>query len=353
MLWCVFDLPTLKTEIADLESKTADPRFWDDHNSAQSMMRRLAETNQTVSMWEQLAQQAQSSVELLKLAYEEGDQGLVASLEHDVSEMLATVDRQEFELLFSEEHDHHNAIIAIHAGAGGTDSQDWASMLLRMYIRWADAEKFSPEILDISSGEEAGVKSVTVELTGRNAYGYAKVERGVHRLVRISPFDSTHGRHTSFALVEVLPEAETDTDITINADDLVIDTFKASGAGGQHVQKNSTAVRITHSPSGIVVSCQNQRSQLQNKEAALRILKARLMEREQLRRAKERQELKGAHVAAEWGNQIRSYILHPYKLVKDHRTGYESTDPESVLDGALTPLIHSYLLSTIKNTASD
>ncbi len=353
MSWCVFDLPSLKTEIPDLESKTTDPQFWDDPNSAQNMMRRLAEANQTVSMWENLAQQAQSTLELLKLAYEEGDQNLAESLEHDVREMLVIVDRQEFELLFNEEHDHRNAIIAIHAGAGGTDSQDWASMLLRMYIRWAETEKFNPEILDVSSGEEAGVKSATVELTGRNAYGYAKGERGVHRLVRISPFESTHGRHTSFALVEVLPEAEANTDITINADDLVIDTFKASGAGGQHVQKNSTAVRITHSPSGIVVSCQNQRSQLQNKEAALRILKARLMEREQQRREKERQELKGAHIAAEWGNQIRSYILHPYKLVKDHRTGYESTDPESILDGELTPLIHAYLLSTIKNPTTN
>ena len=221
-------------------------------------------------------------------------------------------------------------------------------MLLRMYTRWAERRGFKAQVLDISQGEEAGVKSATIELTGAHAYGYAKAERGVHRLVRLSPYDAAHARHTSFALVEVLPEAEGDVDVHIDPDDLRIDVFKASGAGGQHVQKNSTAVRITHGPSGLVVSCQNERSQLQNKESALKILRSRLMQRALIERAEERAKLKGEHVAAGWGNQIRSYVLHPYKMVKDHRSGYESTNPELVLDGELDPLMRTYLLSSVE-----
>ena len=225
-------------------------------------------------------------------------------------------------------------------------------MLVRMYTRWAEHRGYKASVLDLSPGEEAGIKSATLELTGPYAYGYAKAERGVHRLVRLSPYDAAHARHTSFALVEVLPEAEGDVDIQIDPDDLHIDVFRASGAGGQHVQKNSTAVRITHVPSGLVVSCQNERSQLQNKEVALKILRSRLMEQELERRAAERAKLKGEHVSAGWGNQIRSYILHPYKLVKDHRTGQESTDPEGVLDGTLDPFIRTYLLSTVDQGAA-
>jgi peptide chain release factor 2 len=221
-------------------------------------------------------------------------------------------------------------------------------MLLRMYTRWAERRGYKAQVLDLSTGEEAGIKSVTIEISGDHAYGYSKAERGVHRLVRLSPFDAAHARHTSFALVEVLPEAEGDVDVQIDPDDLQIDTFKASGAGGQHVQKNSTAVRITHRPSGVVVSCQNERSQLQNKEAALKILRSRLMVIALRERAEERAKLKGEHIAAGWGNQIRSYILHPYKMVKDHRTGYESTNPELVLDGELDPLIRTYLISSVE-----
>jgi peptide chain release factor 2 len=217
-----------------------------------------------------------------------------------------------------------------------------------MYTRWAERRGYKAQVLDLSTGEEAGIKSVTIEISGDHAYGYSKAERGVHRLVRLSPFDAAHARHTSFALVEVLPEAEGDVDVQIDPDDLQIDTFKASGAGGQHVQKNSTAVRITHRPSGVVVSCQNERSQLQNKEAALKILRSRLMVIALRERAEERAKLKGEHIAAGWGNQIRSYILHPYKMVKDHRTGYESTNPELVLDGELDPLIRTYLISSVE-----
>jgi peptide chain release factor 2 len=221
-------------------------------------------------------------------------------------------------------------------------------MLFRMYTRWAERAGYKAEVLDLSEGEEAGIKSVTIEITGQHAYGYAKAERGVHRLVRQSPFDSAHARHTSFALIEVLPEAEGDVDVQIDPDDLKIDVFKASGAGGQHVQKNSTAVRITHGPSGLVVSCQNERSQLQNKEVALKILRSRLMEIAIRERLEERAKLKGDHIAAGWGNQIRSYVLHPYKMIKDHRSGFESTNPELVLDGELTPLMRAYLLSSVE-----
>ena len=220
-------------------------------------------------------------------------------------------------------------------------------MLMRMYTRWAERRGYKAEILDLSTGEEAGIKSATIEITGAHAYGYAKAERGVHRLVRLSPYDAAHARHTSFALIEVLPEAEGNVEVQINPDDLQIDTFKASGAGGQHVQKNSTAVRITHAPSGLVVSCQNERSQLQNKEAALKILRARLMAIALRERAEERAKLKGDHVAAGWGNQIRSYVLHPYKMVKDHRTGFESTNPDLILDGELNALMQAYLLSSV------
>ena len=313
-------------------------------------MRQLARLKETVDAWRSLEQRVRTNQELLSLAEEEGDQSLIETLAQEMEETIQEVDHREVELVLSGEYDDRNALIAIHAGAGGTESQDWTQMLLRMYGRWAERKGYQSELLDLSPGEEAGVKSATLEVTGPCAYGYAKAERGVHRLVRLSPFDSAHLRHTSFALVEVLPEAKGNVDITINPDDLRIDVFRASGAGGQHVQKNSTAVRMTHLPTGLVVSCQNERSQLQNKETALKILRARLMDRELERRAQERAQLKGEHVAAGWGNQIRSYVLHPYKMVKDHRTDYESSSPETVLDGDLDPLIQAYLLSRVERS---
>ena len=310
-------------------------------------MRRLARLKETIAKWQSLEERAHTTLGLIDLALEDDDLGMLESLGQEAQGLFYEASRSELELTLSGEYDMRNAILAIHAGAGGTDSQDWAEMLLRMYTRWADHQGFHPQILDISPGEEAGIKSATLELTGLNSYGYAKAERGVHRLVRLSPYDAAHARHTSFALVEVLPEAEGELEVIIGPDDLEIDTFRASGAGGQHVQKNSTAVRITHIPTGIVASCQNERSQLQNKEAALRILKARLMQRLVEQRAKEREELKGEHIAAEWGNQIRSYVLHPFKLVKDHRSGYETSSAEQVLDGELEPFVQAYLLQSI------
>ncbi|RME42685.1 MAG: peptide chain release factor 2, partial [Chloroflexi bacterium] len=240
-----------------------------------------------------------------------------------------------------------DAILAIHAGAGGTESQDWAQMLLRMYLRWAQNHGYRTEVIDQTEGEEAGIKSVTVQVSGRYAYGYLKAERGVHRLVRLSPFDASNRRHTSFALVEVMPLIDDDIEIEIDPNDLRIDTFRASGAGGQHVNKTSSAVRIVHEPTGIVVQCQNERSQLQNRETAMRVLRARLLELELEKREEEQARLKGEHVDAGWGNQIRSYVLHPYQMVKDHRTGYETGKAQAVLDGDLDPFILAYLKSQV------
>ncbi len=310
-------------------------------------MRRIAALRSKAERWLGLAERVRTAVELMQMAQEAGDEAMLTELAEESRALLSEADNLELELVLAGPYDDHNAILAIHAGAGGTESQDWAQMLLRMYSRWGEQHRFKANVLESSAGEEAGIKSATLELTGPFAYGYAKAERGVHRLVRLSPFDAAHARHTSFALVEVLPEAESDVELVIGPDDITIETFKASGPGGQHVQKSSTAVRITHHATGLVVSCQNERSQLQNKETALKILRARLIAAQLKRQVEERAALKGAHIAAEWGNQIRSYVLQPYKLVKDHRTNTESTNPDQVLDGAIDPFIRAHLLSEV------
>ncbi|MDO8613941.1 MAG: peptide chain release factor 2, partial [Dehalococcoidia bacterium] len=325
----------------------AQPGFWDDPNEAQKVMRRLADAREQVDVWRGAETKARDTLELLRLAESEGDDALAAAVAADVDKLLAEMDTLELTLALSGEYDRRNAILAIHAGAGGTDSQDWTEMLLRMYLRWAEKRDYRTAMLDMTPGEEAGIKSVTIEITGRNAYGYLRAERGVHRLVRLSPYDAAHARHTSFALVEVLPEVESASEVNLDPDDLRIDVFRASSKGGQNVQKNATAVRITHIPSGLTVSCQNERSQHRNKESALKVLEARLLERELAQRAEEKARLKGDHVSAAWGNQIRSYVLHPYKMVKDHRTGYETSDAEGVLDGELEPLLSAYQKATI------
>jgi peptide chain release factor 2 len=306
-------------------------------------MRLLAQVKEMVETWRDLEQQTADLLGLLELSADGQDQALLAEIEGEAGKLLERLKRLEFQLYLSGEYDRKNAILAIHAGAGGTESQDWVEMLLRMYLRWAEKRGYQHELLDLTPGEEAGIKSVVAQVSGDYAYGYLKAEKGVHRLVRISPFDAAHRRHTSFALVEVMPEVEEAVEVTINPDDLKIDVFRASSAGGQNVQKVSTAVRITHLPTGIVVSCQNERSQLQNKETALKILRARLMEMELQKKEEERARLKGEHLTAGWGNQIRSYVLHPYALVKDHRTGYESTNPGATLEGELDPFIEEYL----------
>ena len=281
------------------------------------------------------------------LVLAEEESSLMAEVEPRIAGLASLLDGMELEMAFSGEYDDHNAILSIHAGAGGTESQDWAEMLLRMYLRWAERRNFQAEILDTTPGEEAGVKSVTVEFRGSYAFGYLKSEHGVHRLVRLSPFDSDHARHTSFALVEVLPEALGDVDIQIKQEDLKLDVFRSSGPGGQNVQKTSTAVRITHLPTGVVVTCQSERSQHQNREIALKILQARLLEMELARRDEEKARLKGKRIEAGWGNQIRSYVLHPYKMVKDHRTDYQTGNTEAVLDGELDGFITAYLRSLV------
>ena len=300
-----------------------------------------------VEQWGGLERQAGSIDDLLTLALEERDNSLVDTLAEDIGRLAEKLDNLEYKLVLAGEFDRGNAIVAIHAGAGGVESQDWTRMLMRMYIRWAERQRFESSVLDASPGDEGGIKSTVLQLSGEYAYGFLKAERGVHRLVRLSPFDADHARHTSFALVEVLPEAEEGVDVTIAPGDVKIEVFRAGGAGGQNVQKNSTAVRITHLLTGIKVSCQNERSQYQNKAIATRILLARLMEREMRLRAEEVARLKGQHISPEWGNQIRSYVLHPYKMVKDHRTGFETSDAEAVLDGDIDGFMSSYLTSTL------
>jgi len=306
-------------------------------------MRELTELRDTVDLWRRIQRQIDDDKGLLELAIAENDADLGAQIDQSTQELSKEIDQLEFQLMLSGQYDKRPAILAIHAGAGGTEAQDWAQMLLRMYLRWGERHGYKTEILDETPGEEAGIKSVTIELRGPYAYGYLKSERGVHRLVRLSPFDAAHRRHTSFALVEVMPEPEEAAKVQINPDDLRIDVFRSSGAGGQNVQKTSTAVRVTHIPSGIVVTCQNERSQLQNRETALTILAARLAEIEEQKRESERLAIKGEHVEAGWGNQIRSYVLHPYNMVKDHRTNSETSNPTAVLDGEIDPFMESYL----------
>jgi peptide chain release factor 2 len=308
-------------------------------------MRRLAEQKKTVEQWRNLEKKTADIAELINLATEESDTSFTQEIENDIENLVTLLDRLELELAFSSEYDSRNAIIDIHAGAGGTESQDWADMLLRMYLRWAERRGYEAEILDESRGEEGGIKNVTIGVTGGYAFGYLKSEHGVHRLVRLSPFDSDHARHTSFVLVEIMPEAEENTDINIVPDDLKIETYRSSGAGGQNVQKVSSAVRITHLPTGLVVTCQTERSQHQNKAIAMRILYSRILEKELEKQAEERAKLKGKRIEAGWGNQIRSYVLHPYKMVKDHRTGYETSNPEAVLSGELDDFLTAYLRS--------
>jgi len=302
-------------------------------------MKKLSSLREEVHDWEKLQQRIADLLDLAKME----DASLLPEIEQEVDDLRKILEQKELNTLLSGPYDQGNALLAIHAGAGGTDSQDWAAMLQRMYLRWAERSGYATEILDMTEGEEAGIKSVTIAVNGKYAYGYLKSEKGVHRLVRLSPFDAAHRRHTSFALVEVLPEIEDDEEIVINPDDLRIDIFKSSGAGGQNVQKNATAVRLLHLPTGIIVTCQNERSQIQNRENAFRVLRARLAALKQEQQEKELEALRGEYQKAEWGSQIRSYVLHPYQLVKDHRTDYETGNTQAVLDGELDGFIEAYL----------
>jgi len=308
-------------------------------------MRQLSEQRKVVQRWRMLEKKTADITELISLAEE--DTSLQAEIQSEIGAIASRLDELELEMAFSSEYDARNAILTIHAGAGGTESQDWAEMLLRMYLRWAERRGYKAEILDISPGDEAGIKSAVIGINGDYACGYLKSEHGVHRLVRLSPFDADHARHTSFVLVEVIPEAESDIDARIEPDDLKVDVFRSSGPGGQHMQKTSSAVRLTHLPTGLTVTCQSERSQHQNKETALKILQARLLELELAKRAEERAKLKGKRITAGWGNQIRSYVLQPYKMVKDHRTDYQTSNTDAVLDGELDGFITAYLRSSM------
>jgi len=310
-------------------------------------MRRLGVKKNLVNAWRELEKGVVDLREMIVLAIEEEDHSLEEEIQRELKKLSSRFDQLESQQLFTGDYDSRNAMVTLHAGAGGTESQDWANMLLRMYLRWAERHNYKAEVLDVSPGEEAGIKSAILEIKGDYVYGYLKSEHGVHRLVRLSPFDADHARHTSFVLVEVLPEAEGMVDIKMAPEDLRIDTFRSSGPGGQHMQKTSSAVRITHLPTGLVATCQGQRSQHQNKEAALRILYSRLLELNREKKEAERARLKGERIEAGWGNQIRSYVLHPYKMVKDHRTDYEVHNAEAVLDGELDGFITNYLRSQV------
>ena len=310
-------------------------------------MQKLRGKKKLVNTWRELEKEASDLQEMIVLAIGEEDYSLKEEIQLELKKLNSRFEQLESQQLFTGDYDSRNAMLALHAGAGGTESQDWANMLLRMYLRWAEQHDYKAEVLDVSPGEEAGIKSAILEIKGDYVYGYLKGEHGVHRLVRLSPFDADHARHTSFVLVEVLPEAEETVDVKIAPEDLRIDTFRSSGPGGQHMQKTSSAVRITHLPTGLIATCQGQRSQHQNKEAALRVLYSRLLELERGKKEEERTRLKGKRIEAGWGNQIRSYVLHPYKMVKDHRTDYEVHDAEAVLDGELDGFITDYLRSQV------
>ena len=319
------------------------PGFWDDQRAAQKVLREAEALRDESTLWRGLEKRADDLLELVALLEESPDPETEADVDREAGLLAAEFERERTLLLFSGDYDTKNAVISISAGAGGTEATDWAEMLLRMYLRWAERHRFRAQILDSTEGEQAGIKSATVEVTGRFAYGWLRVERGVHRLVRISPYDAQKRRQTTFALIEVMPEADEDVEIELNWDEIRTDTFRSSGAGGQHVQKTESAIRLTHIPTGIVVTCQNERSATQNKELAIRVLKSRLLELELEKREEELRKLRGEHVTAGWGNQIRSYVLHPYQMVKDLRSSHETSNTGGVLDGDLDAFMQAEL----------
>lgn len=344
----LFDLDAKEKEIADLDQQTLEADFWSDQKKAQATIRKRNSIKDIVDSFASLHEALVSLNESADVLKTDFDEELMELAEEEYTELEKTFDLFEMKVLLSHEYDHSNAILEIHPGAGGTESCDWASMLYRMYTRYAEKHGFKVSVLDYQPGEEAGIKSVTFLIEGDKAYGYLKSEKGVHRLVRISPFDSGARRHTSFASLEVMPQFNEEIEIEIKPEDLIIETKRASGAGGQHINKTDSAIRMVHKPTGIVATCQSGRSQIQNREEALRILKSRLYQREIEEQEKKIAQLKGVQMANEWGSQIRNYVLHPYSLVKDVRTGYETSQVQTVLDGGLDEFIFAYLKSQVQ-----
>jgi len=338
----IFELDRLHKDAGELERETQADNFWNDNNRARVVLKRLNIIKKTIVDWETLKKEIDDTDELMALTGS-GDDSIIDEINTQTQLIVKRLEDFELRSFLSNEEDSLDAILSIHPGAGGTESQDWASMLLRMYLRWAENHGFQTEMMDYQSGEEAGIKSATLEVKGEYAYGFLRSESGVHRLVRISPFDANKRRHTSFASVFIYPEANEEINIEINPDDLKIDTYRASGAGGQHVNKTSSAVRITHMPSGIVVQCQSERSQHKNRESALKVLKARLYQKALEEERAKKDEISASKKKIEWGSQIRSYVFQPYNLVKDHRTDYETSNISAVMDGDIDEFIHSFL----------
>lgn len=344
-----FDLEDLEEQIAALESRMSDPSFWDDSSKAQVVIDKSNQLKSQFEIFNRLVNEEEELLLMYEMVSEEEDAEMKKDLEDNFQAFKKKIEDFELSQLLSDEYDQNNAILELHPGAGGTESQDWGSMLLRMYTRWAESKGYQVETLDYQSGDEAGIKSVTILVKGFNAFGYLKSERGVHRLVRISPFDSNSRRHTSFCSVDVMPELTDDVSIDLKSDDLKIDTFKASGAGGQHINKTESAVRITHLPTGVVVSSQAQRSQIKNREQAMSMLKAKLYQIEEEKKEQEAAAIRGEQKEIGWGSQIRSYVFHPYSMIKDHRTNFEVGNSQSVMDGDIDGFIDAYLRWKMSN----
>nr|WP_243388279.1 peptide chain release factor 2 [Bacillus kexueae] len=343
----LFDLDVKQARIQELEEQMSAPNFWDDQNAAQTVINEANGLKDLVNQFNHLNETYENLQVTYELIKEEPDEDLQSELESELKSLTKDLNEFELQLLLSQPYDKNNAILELHPGAGGTESQDWGSMLLRMYTRWAEKKGFKVETLDYLPGDEAGIKSVTLLIKGHNAYGYLKAEKGVHRLVRISPFDSSGRRHTSFVSCEVMPEFNEEIDIEVRTEDIKVDTYRSSGAGGQHVNTTDSAVRITHLPSGIVVTCQTERSQIKNRERAMKMLKAKLYQKKIEEQEKELAEIRGEQKEIGWGSQIRSYVFHPYSLVKDHRTNVEVGNVQSVMDGELDSFIDAYLRSML------
>ena len=342
-----FDIANLESELSQLENQTNQAEFWSDSQNSSKILKRITELKNKVGQFKNVKNDLENFIEIKNLLLQASDEDLEKELEIGMPKLEKEIEKLETSTLLSGKYDINNAIITLHPGAGGTEAQDWVEMLYRMYTRWANANGYKVEELDYLEGEEAGIKSVTFLVSGDYAYGYLKGEQGVHRLVRISPFDAGGRRHTSFASVEVLPEITEDIEVDINLDDLKVDTYRASGAGGQHINKTSSAVRITHIPTGIVVACQTERSQIQNRETAMKMLKSKLLHLKEQEHKETIDELKGIQMDIAWGSQIRSYVFCPYTMVKDHRTNYEVGNIQAVMDGDLNGFIDSYLRSIV------